>query len=262
MSQGEVLENPGPTKKGAEATRSFGRQEAGLLLRGMWLLALYITSIIAVTVALTAYQLQHNIRTFDAGGTSLAVWRILQLRENWNELQGSKASAEISVADARGNVERLRRDSNQARQNHESANLVLVDAIEKLERALIGVGVASAAVGESVDQTIRVYANLVPEKKLPELVAAYDEFTARQDQENAFENVYYAAAGQLQDAEAELDARIAVLEDVGSKFSRVLEGLDDERVSNAMGDFLTQLNYLSSIPGGRFFEFGAMATIC
>lgn len=259
MSQNEALGNPGPRKESGEATRPAGRQEARLWLRGAWLLALYITSIIAVTVALTAYQLQHNIRTFDAGGTSLAVWRILQLRESWNQLQSAKASAEVAVAEARGNVDRLTLEANRARQDWEAADLVLTDARQKLERALLAVGTAADAVGVSVEQTIRVYANLAPEKKTPDVVRAYDDFVAKQDHENETENIHLGAEGKLDDADGELTARTAVLDDVGSKFSLILEGLGDERVSNATGDFLTQLNYLSSIPGGRFFEFGAMA---
>lgn len=227
---------------------------------GLWLFVIFLVSIVSVAVALTTYQLQHAIRTFDAGGQSLAVWEILESRDRWNEALLARLIAGEAVQEAKrkfeekaAQLDELTLAEDQARQRRNSilAGFVgMLRTVGVLERDVAALGNFS---DDELNNRVLLIVGSV-ESKTPYFLKELDRLeSARRDLQNAYLDL--RKAHQARDA---IDAAIAELGAAEGRFQSVILALGaDDRTRDTVGDFLNQLNYLSSLPFGRFFEFMA-----
>lgn len=73
---------------------------SGIGLAGCYLVALSAVCIIAVVALLTAHQFQHAIRTAELAGKPVALWQVIELRENWGVLQRQALDATQALTKA------------------------------------------------------------------------------------------------------------------------------------------------------------------
>lgn len=257
------MADPASTKpESAEKLRDATSRKARETATAVWLFFLYAGSIIAVLIAMSAFQLQYNIRTFDAGGQSLAVWKVLLLRESWNHAQSARSVAAGRLEAAQKDAEQANQRMNDATARSTTVDRSLTHAEEALRAVLLPSGLAVDPTREPSTALIMAYAQLpLATKSEPDVKATHDVFIAALETSNAATDGLAAGSAAAANALNVLNDRRKELDEANTGVDQVFAAYKDKdpRIVDAIGDFLTQLNYLTQIPGGSFFEFGAMA---
>jgi hypothetical protein len=237
---------------------------SGIGVAGTYLVGLSAGCVFLVVALLTAHQFQHAIRSAELEGKPVALWQVIELRDNWRVLQLRAAEAAKALGDAQ--MDLSAKESNLQEANAESANELA--AIQTTQAAVVDKLVELGATAEEVAPLLR--------RSFTEALAGYRDLRKKlgatgvpadpliEDFQKAI-LTYLTIGGRQTSAQeqvAQARAKIALFQEetvrARAQFATLLGKADEGEKRALLGNFLSQLNALDNSWFGALGSFAAM----